>query len=206
MHDIVIVPDDVLRKQSQTIEAVDKKLVRFFRSLGETLIHKDDPPGVGISAVQVGKPIRAFYTYMHPDPGVPSGKWEVEDMELTLMVNPMITNQSDDMTLGPDKKRPQLEGCLSIPRLYGPVWRHTWVEAMYLTIPYDALHDDLTLDDFQQVTRRYKDFPARVVQHEFDHLEGVLFTDYLADSDLPLYLDDNGELVEVQDPAALLDW
>lgn len=206
MQTILTVPDQLLRKVSKPIKSIDKKLAEFLKDLGVTLLKKDDPPGVGISAIQVGKAASLFYTYMDPDPKVPAAKWNPKQMELTLFVNPKIVNQSKELTLGGTPKRPQMEGCLSIPRLYGPVWRHSWVEVEYQTIAYERINERTTLDDFETISARYEAFPARVIQHEFDHLKGVLFTDYLETSNLPLFLEEDDELVEIQDPSILLKW
>jgi peptide deformylase len=110
--------------------------------------------GVGLAANQVGLPYRLFVMNPEGDP-------EQQDQEL-VFINPRITKRkgSED----------DEEGCLSLPEIYGPVTRAT----------------ELTVDAFdlsgQQFELKLTDFPARIVQHENDHLDGVLFIDRLQPS------------------------
>jgi peptide deformylase len=108
--------------------------------------------GVGLAANQVALPYRLFVIN-------PTGKREEKDQEF-VFINPQITrrNGSDD----------DEEGCLSLPEIYGPVTRAT-------RIVVDAF--DLNGEQFEM---ELEDFPARVVQHEYDHIEGIMFTDRVA--------------------------
>jgi peptide deformylase len=132
-----------------------------------------NPRGVGLSAPQLGKNWNLFVTWLNADPDK-----DATPQDLRVFINPKITNVSQQVTFGEDKDDPILEGCLSIPQLYGPVPRHEWIE-----IRYDTLEND----DIRQKEERFESFMARVVQHEYDHLEGVLFTDYSLKYELPVY-------------------
>jgi peptide deformylase len=91
-----------------------------------------------------------------------------------------------------------LEGCLSMPGLYGPVPRWSWIE-----IEFEDFVSPTSLA-LKSQKLRFEDFAARVVQHEADHLDGVLFTDYANDYDLPVYQENHkGELVEIEDKSLL---
>ena len=103
--------------------------------------------GVGISAIQVGLPFRIFLT------------GQGEDMEIFL--NPKVKE------LSPYRKA-DWEGCLSCPDAMVRVKR-----ASYIVIEYTTLREGR----YMKVTRKLKDFDARVVQHELDHLNGFLITD-----------------------------
>jgi peptide deformylase len=105
--------------------------------------------GVGLAANQVGLPYRLFVINPEGDPAQ-------KDQEL-VFINPRITRKkgSDD----------DEEGCLSLPEIHGTVTRAT----------------ELIIDAFDLTGRQFEmqleDFPARIIQHENDHLDGVLFID-----------------------------
>ena len=84
------------------------------------------------------------------------------------------------------KRGEPLEGCLSLPHFYGPVARAT-----YITISY-------TNESGEQVTETFKGFLAHIVQHEIDHLKGILFVDHILEQDSPLYHMHGDEWEEVE--------
>lgn len=110
--------------------------------------------GIGLAANQVALPIRVFVANITGDA---SAKEEEH-----VFINPEILHRK-----GTDEGE---EGCLSLPELYGPVKRAE-------EIVVDAF--DL---DGQQFEMTLNELPARVVQHEMDHLDGVLFTDRMSDA------------------------
>lgn len=178
---IITVPNPTLTKKSTPITKIDKKLVKFIQNLEKTLKNKKNPEGVGLSAPQVNRNLNLFCTYVDMG-GV---------RKIRTYLNPRITKSSSQLTLGRNPNKPFLEGCLSIPNIYGPVWRHQWVKLEYQRLNQETL----TLEDFSE---RFESFPARVIQHEYDHLEGVLFTQRAVESKLPLYQEDpTGQLVEI---------
>jgi len=178
---ILTIPHPALTTVSKPISVFDTKLTRFISDLESTLKNKKNPEGVGLSAPQVGKNIRLFSTYLETDSG----------RQLKSYLNPKITKTSSKLTLGPDPKKPYLEGCLSIPDIYGAVWRHFWVELEYQTLT----------DQKPQTHRlKFKGFEARVIQHEYDHLEGILFTQRSINDNLPLYKEVGQQLVEIELP------
>jgi peptide deformylase len=209
MQTIISVPDSRLRQVSKPVAKVDHNTINFIQELGNTLTRKTNPPGVGLSAIQVGTPIRIFFTYLPKDKSLPSKLWSKDNLELKVHINPTITKKSNQVSLGGKPGKPFLEGCLSIPHIYGPVWRHE-----SLTLQYQTLD---TNNQLIEEASHYQSFPARVIQHEFDHLEGILFTDYAlgqspAKSFNPLgsidqvLFDQDDELVPVPVPAKLINW
>jgi len=192
---IVTVPDPVLRKKSREIKKVDKKLLDFIANLKETLLKSEDPPGVGISAPQVGKSWRIFMTYLRKETRF---KIEKPDNQIKVYLNPKITEKSSQMTFGPDQKNPIMEGCLSIPKIYGPVERHQG-----LTLKYQQI--DPETNKLVGKTQEFKDFPARVIQHEVDHLNGVLFTDRVKDQGGQIYVVKGKKLVPIPDRLSFYD-
>ncbi len=179
---IITVPHPTLRQSAAPIMKVDKKTVSLISDLAKTLKNKRNPRGVGLAAPQVDNLIRAFAIDQ-------SGKEHEQDIKVFL--NPVITKHSFNKSLGEDPKAPTLEGCLSIPKLYGPVPRWEWVEVEF---------DEIVEGELQRQKARFDWYIARVFQHELDHLDGVLFTDYSLEYDLPLYQEnEEGKLEEMLD-------
>lgn len=169
---IITVPHQTLRKQAKAVTSFDKKLFTFVKQLSETLINKSDPPGVGLAAPQVDSAYRIFATYL--------GKLEADKKShMRVFINPVVTGHSKEILFGETEDDPRLEGCLSIPGLYGIVPRYRWIEFQFSYL--DVNNELYTTEE------RFTDFHARVMQHEFDHLEGILFTDYSLEYDLPVY-------------------
>ena len=105
--------------------------------------------GVGIAAPQVGRNIRMVICKLNPG--------EKNEVNVT-MINPELIERSENTASGE-------EGCLSLPGTWGEVERSTRVILRYLTLKGQAL------------TLELSDFNARIIQHEIDHLDGVLFID-----------------------------
>lgn len=206
MLEIINVPNKILRQKSQPLRSINKSTTNFLIELGDTLLHKTNPPGVGLSAVQVGHPIQAFYTYLPRDKSLPSSKWNPDTLELTLYINPQITQASEKMTLGGSKQKPALEGCLSIPHIWGPVYRHQWITLQYLTFPYKKLGQLSSIDQLETATQKFDNFPARVIQHEQDHLNGILFTDHNQKANLPLYFETEEGMQEIRNQKDIINW
>lgn len=180
---IITVPHPTLRQTADPIEKLDKKILSFLSQLGDTLVKKDNPKGVGLAGPQVDQLWRAFAIYLPT-----SGNRDDEDPILRLIINPRITQKSESLTFGPNPEEPILEGCLSIPGIYGPVPRHEWIELEF---------EELIDAEFVTKKERFAAFAARVVQHEYDHLDGVLFIDYAVEYDLPLYQEKGKNMEEM---------
>lgn len=182
VHKLTIVPSEILRAKSVDV-SVDRKLISFVETLGETLVKHENPKGVGLSAPQIGKNWNVFVTLLPPDLNE-----EAVPADLRTFINPKIISVSNEMTFGEDKEEPILEGCLSIPDIYGPVPRHQWIEMEY---------DVIAPEGFRKEQEKFEGFFARVVQHEYDHLQGVLFTDYSLQHDLPIYEYRKKKMIEI---------
>jgi len=122
--------------------------------IDDMLVTVADANGVGIAAPQVFEPLSLFIVSSHPNPRYP----HAPEMEPTAMLNPEIIWVSDE-------KEPGWEGCLSIPGLRGLVPRHRRICVRYLTRQGELREEE------------YADFLARVFQHEFDHVQGMVFID-----------------------------
>jgi len=223
---IITTPNPILRKISKPVVNLDKKNLAIVRDIQDTLSGSDHPRGVGLSGVQIGKTIRVFCVYL-PKSGDPDD--EKSQPILSTFINPEVVEVSKDKTLGPKKEKPILEGCLSIPGIWGPVWRHSWIRLRYtpfLSKNAGGEGDKFSLaatarpkawqNDQRQNPMRAKPsaakkisvakptekifsaFPARVIQHELDHLNGILFTDHSLRDKLPIYESRDNGLVEVE--------
>jgi peptide deformylase len=182
---IITVPHQSLRQISKPVEKVDVKLIHLVKDLSETLTAKRNPSGVGLAAAQVNVLLRMFVTKVGPD-----GDERNQKIPATVFINPIIMKHSPEEILGPNSREQTLEGCLSMPGLYGPVPRWKWITVEYQTLEKDHLvsHQDI-----------FDGFHARVIQHEYDHLDGILFTDHSLRTGLPIYKDSDKELVEIED-------
>lgn len=187
---IITVPHNTLRRQAQPISIWNEETAQFIDNLTETLHQKDNPRGVGLAAPQIDRSLRIFCTLLSPEGARPD---QENPPQMRVFINPEIVNNSAHKTLGEDPHEPTLEGCLSIPFLYGPVPRWEWIELEFQTPEQGKL-----------ITKREKfsEFAARVVQHEYDHLNGILFTDYILQYDLPLYEDVDGKLKKINNSVA----
>lgn len=115
--------------------------------------------GVGIAAPQVYVSKRVIIVASRANPRYP----DAPDMEPIVMVNPEITFQSEHTLVGE-------EGCLSVPNERAEVARSAQIKVRYLTLNGD------------QVEANFEGFPARIVQHEIDHLNGILFVERLSNA------------------------
>ncbi len=156
VREIVVVPDQVLRKKAKTVTKFDEKLQTLIDDMVETM---RQAPGVGLAAPQVGVLERVIVVeYYETEADEESEEDEKAPKKLYTIVNPEITRRSADVEDG-------TEGCLSVPGFQGEVERH-----IAITVKAQTRYG-------QPVTLKLKDWTARIFQHEIDHLSGVLFTD-----------------------------
>lgn len=148
--EILTIPDAILRRKSAPVERIDAATRRFMDEMLKTMY---DAPGIGLAAVQVGEPRRIITIDVAR---------EEEPKNPLFLVNPEIVWSSED------ERSKYEEGCLSIPDYYAEVERPAKVRVRYLD--YDG----------KQQEREVEGLLATCVQHEVDHLNGVLFIDYLS--------------------------
>jgi peptide deformylase len=172
---IVDVKDPILRAKAKEVGKIDKKIKDLISNMNDTLDAQKDPEGVGLAAPQVGKSLRIFV---------------VSYKELKrVIINPNvleITKKKLPKTKG-KKSNKILEGCLSLPHFYGPIDR-----ASKIKIEYQDINGIKQIEDF-------RGFNAQIIQHEIDHLNGVLFIDHILKQKAPLYKfgEDGWEEVEL---------
>ncbi|SNB46230.1 peptide deformylase [Geobacter sp. DSM 9736] len=129
------------------------------RLIDDMQVTMEQAQGVGIAAPQVFEPLSLFIVAPRPSPRYPNAPRTAP----TAMINPEIIWASDEM-------EKDWEGCLSIPGLRAPVSRHIRIRVRYLTRAGDLVEEE------------FEGFAARVFQHEYDHVRGVVFVDRVQDS------------------------
>jgi len=141
----------LLRRADPVPDPGAPEIRRLVADMIETM---DDAQGAGLAAPQVHVPLRLFVFRVRPERS--SGLEGDDPIAPTVLINPTIEALDDEVQLG-------WEGCLSIPGMRGAVPRAA-------RIRYAGMDCDGT-----EVTREAAGFHARVVQHEYDHLDGVLY-------------------------------
>lgn len=204
--EIITAPHPTLRLVANRVEKFDKRLLKFVARLEQQLLRQKNPEGVGLAAPQVNKAWQIF-TMRHiqqpqdqPDQHqekkqkAEKGRNPENNQDrLTTFINPIIIEHSKNKTL---LKEPEhFEGCLSVPEIYGPVPRWDWV-----TVKYQSFNK---AGKVEEKTEKYQGFLARIIQHEYDHLQGILFTDYLLEQNLPAYVMEKDQWVELEDRTIL---
>lgn len=185
MYTIITTPNKLLLGIAKPVERFDKKLKIILAEMEMTLRATKDPIGVGLAAPQVGLTLRIFQ--MKP----------TEKSKVTSFINPVIESASEEQEIPhftnsekveghkpESSKNKLLEGCLSIPDIWGNVTRKKEVTLSWL---------DADGNKFKQV---FTGFPAIIIQHEVDHLNGILFTKHVIDQNEKLFKshkDANGE-------------
>lgn len=168
MYTIVTTPNKILIDKAKPVTKFDAKLLSIISEMEETLRATKDPIGVELAAPQVGLSLRIFQ--MKP----------TEKSNVTTYINPVIESSSLEEEIPHfsnsekvESKKPQssknklLEGCLSIPDIWGNVTRKKELDLSW---------QDEKGNKFNQ---KFTGFPAIIIQHEVDHLNGVLFTKHV---------------------------
>lgn len=168
IREILEVPDPRLKQVSKPVESFDEELKTLVEDMFETMY---DAPGIGLAAIQVGVPLRVLVIDLQPDD--PDAEPEVcnhgghehthqpTKNEPRIFINPEILDPSDEQSL-------YQEGCLSVPEIYADVERPATIRARWQDLEGNT-HEE-SMDGLM----------ATCLQHEMDHLEGILFIDHLS--------------------------
>lgn len=154
IYPIYIYGSRVLREETKEVPRDYPDLARLAEDMFETMY---DAQGVGLAAPQIGKSLRMFVVDVSPfaeyDP-------TAEDYK-RVFINPEIYEESDEEVL-------MNEGCLSLPNIHEDVYRPEKIRIRYFD------------ENFVEHDEELEGWCARAVQHEYDHIEGVVFTDHLS--------------------------
>lgn len=169
IREILEVPDPRLKTVSTPVEKFDAELKVLVEDMFETMY---DAPGIGLAAIQVGVPLRVLVIDLQPDD--PDAEPEVctahgghqHTHQPTLkqprvFINPEILDPAEDLMT-------YSEGCLSVPDIYADVDRPATCRVRYQDMDGKVHEEDLD------------GLMATCIQHEMDHLEGILFIDHLS--------------------------
>lgn len=155
MSKIVSAPNKVLSQISKeyVFKHDDKFLPKLLDEMEDALLSARDPKGVGLAAPQIGKSISLFIAK------------PTEKSKIGVFINPVIleTENKTGSTKKTPRKKIRLEGCLSLQDIWGEVKRS---ESLTLTY-FD--------ENGKKITKKFTGFMATIVQHEVDHLHGILF-------------------------------
>lgn len=165
MLKIVKAPHPVLGEKAKPVANVDSSVLHLIEEMKKTLFATDDPKGVGLAAPQVGKSLQVFI--MHKTP----------NSKVETYINPVVIPLDTEETK-PTKRKKQsktLEGCLSLPTIWGQVSRHKKLQVTFLD------------EHGKKHTKQVAGFPAIIIQHEYDHLQGVLFPKRVLEQKEKLY-------------------
>ena len=150
IRNVLRMGDPLLFQKSLPVENfATPELKALLQDLRDTMAHLN---GAGLAAPQIGVLLRVVIFGVHANPRYP----DVEEVPDTVLINPVLTPLSGDMEEG-------WEGCLSVPGMRGWVARH-------LKLKYSGYDEH-----GKRFVREVSGFHARVVQHECDHLDGILY-------------------------------
>lgn len=146
--------EPILRQKASFVENInDEHIQKLIDDLVATVAQAN---GVGIAAPQVAQSSRLFIVASRPNPRYPNAP----EMEPTAMINPKIIAHSTEIVKG-------WEGCLCVPGIRGLIPRYQEIE-----VEYTNRHG-------KTQKQQFADFVARIFQHEYDHLDGIIFLDRL---------------------------
>jgi len=153
LREIIILPDKRLRLVSKPVEEVTPEIRKLADDMFETMY---DAPGIGLAAIQVAEPVRLITM----DLAKPDEKGETQPKP-RVFINPEILSWSEEKSI-------YEEGCLSIPEYYEEVERPAKVRLRFTDLNGKVHEEDA------------EGLFATCIQHEIDHLNGILFVDYLS--------------------------
>ncbi|MCP9201079.1 peptide deformylase [Gramella sp. GC03-9] len=158
---IVAYGDPVLKKKAKEIDQDYPKLDELIDNMWDTMYNAY---GVGLAAPQIGLPIRLFLI----DPAPFAEDEELDEAEKEQLKNMRMVFINPQIIEEEGEEWAFSEGCLSIPDIREDVFRQPDI-----TIEYQD-------ENFEKHTKTFSGLAARVIQHEYDHIEGILFTDKLS--------------------------
>ncbi|MBF0432398.1 MAG: peptide deformylase [Fibrobacteria bacterium] len=169
--DLIPLEDPVLKQKAELVtDIASPGMQQFIDELMEACTHYE---GVGIAAPQVGKSIRLFIMASGPNLRYP----DAPKMEMEAVINPQIKTMSEENII-------DYEGCLSVPGYRGQVNRAESIEVEYVN------------RNGVNVSATFEGFIARIFQHEYDHLEGIIY---------PMRMEENAELITIDDYHKLVE-
>lgn len=171
MKQVVLTPNQILYQPAKPVGEIDKSIKTVIKEMKQAIISATNPKGVGLAAPQIGYSLQIFV--IKPRDNSP----------VSFFINPQVVNIVTKTENRPKQKTP-LEGCLSIPNTWGLVKRN-----QEITLKYFNLKN-------KEKVKTFRGFSAIIIQHEMDHLQGILFTKRVLEQQGRLYeiiKDENGK-------------
>jgi peptide deformylase len=167
---IVTIPNEILRTKSKRIGYVDDSIRELANDMIQTTLDWDHDSefGAALAAIQIGEPLKLTVVRNDFD--------NAKNKEFTILINPEVIKTSSETVS-------DIEGCLSVPGIYGRVERPLKVKIK----AQDELGNPIRLS--------LEGFSARVLMHEIDHMNGIIFLDHIKDSSQLYTIDEKGALV-----------
>jgi len=150
--DIITVPNPILNQKSQEVEVIDAEINKLILQMKQALIENN---GIGLAAPQVGHSKRLF---------VIGAEKEIKRQDGSVVNIPFMAIINPEVIYMPKKRQTKEEGCLSVPGIWGNVERA-------LKISIAALNKE-----GKKIKIDADGLMAQIIQHEIDHLDGILFT------------------------------
>ena len=181
-EDIITLPNTHLRQKSTKIHVVDDSIADLIRDMTDAALDWEDSRpheiSAALAAVQIDELKRVVI--------IRSDFEKKEDRDFTVLINPEIVKYEGEI-------KDDYEGCLSVKDIYGKVPRHTKIRVKALSV------------DGKEVRFKADGFLARVIQHEIDHTNGILFIDHIRDDTNAFFeLDEKGELQQIDYTARIV--
>lgn len=175
MTKIISLPNKHLRQKSSPIESITPEIRKIIKDMEIATINWDEARaheiGVALAAVQIDKLYKIVIIKQDYE--------NKEDHTFTCLINPEIIKLDGDLV-------EDFEGCLSVPNIYGKVPRYSKVRIKAIDI------------NGQEIRLTVKDFMARILQHEVDHTNGIVFIDKIKDNPKSFFiLNEEGKLIKL---------
>ncbi|MGD0522997.1 MAG: peptide deformylase [Candidatus Microgenomates bacterium] len=153
--------DPRLAAISKPVLKIDKKILKIRSDLEDTLKAQKDPEGVGLAACQIGVNLRMFAM--------------IDKNQIKTLINPELLTAKPTTKKSTKVKNKILEGCLSLPNYYSPITRNYQARVKYT--------------DYRgkEIIETFTGMSAQIIQHEIDHLNGIIFVQRLIEQKKPLY-------------------
>lgn len=184
MLKILSAPNDLLTATSKNVDKINAAVKKLVADMKTCLVSQKDPQGVGLAAPQVGVGLKIFIIKSN------------HKTKTEVFINPQILkaenksavwkNTNKKARAAAKKEKSPLEGCLSIPRIWAAVKRSSRVLLRYTDL------------EGKQKEKWFSGIKAVIVQHEMDHLNGVLFTQRALEQKAKLYEEKGEKLLPVK--------
>ncbi len=173
---LVDISHPALLEKAQRVTKIDANIKKILSGMKRVLQRADI--GIGLAAPQVGVSYQIFLV----SPNMPDAT-DKKNEPIDVYINPKIIARSNPIH---SKGKKTLEGCLSIPEVWGPVAR-----SKKITLQYED-------ENGKKHTKKFEGYIATIIQHEVDHLEGTLFTHRVMEQGENLYKTEGDDLIPLK--------